>query len=352
MFYTLQLGDDFSTDERTLNLRKSIDVLSRTSNCISNSRLFLSSISFPPQYIIVRYNNVVPRQETKFHFPFNKSACIIECSIRSTKLLAKFAMINRVAYRSKKPLFIYFKILVINHHDWSYLPPRLISNASTQRDENQDSPLVHPVDGSTGSHHRWMSRPDRPCHRVTRSKRASRWHTVLGSAKRLTMRGKVRIPRSRRYERRPRGTGSADELRWPARRRAEWTRPGPIIRGPGIIGWRWEARRVGRWSRARCRGAARRWWGSILRGRGTRGWSLIRRRPGWTTSATGERARALEGRITRWTTCIVVRTGARATTLANGVGCKGRCLRAGRRALPRGWCSRILQCGSGCQWRV
>lgn len=232
--------------------------------------------------------------------------------------------------------------------------PRLISNASTRerKKSRQDSPLVHPVDGSTGSHHRWMSRPDRSCHRVAGSKRASRWHTILGPAKRLTMRRKVRIPGSRRYERRPRGAGSTDELRRAARWRAEWARPGPIIRGPGIIGWRWEARRVGRWPRAGCRGAAGRWRGSILRGRGTRGWPLIRRRPGWTTSTTGERAWALERRIARWTTCIVVGTGARATTLANGVGCKGRCLRAGRRALPRGWCSRILQCGSGCQWRV
>lgn len=84
--FTRYKGDDFSTDERTLNLRKSIDVLSRTS--ILNSRLFLS-IPFPPQYIIARYNNVVPRQDNKLPFTVTKSACIIfEYSIRST-LLAK-----------------------------------------------------------------------------------------------------------------------------------------------------------------------------------------------------------------------------------------------------------------------
>ena len=181
---------------------------------------------------------------------------------------------------------------------------------------------------------------------------ASRWHTVLRTSKRLTMRRKMRIPCSRRYERRSWGTGSTDELRWPARWRTERARSGPIIWWPGIIRRRREARRIRWWSGTRCRGTTRRWRGSILRSRGTRRWALIGWCSCWTTSTTGERTRTLEGRITRWTTCTVVRTGARATTLANGVGCKRRCLRAGRRALPRGWCSRILQRGSGCQWRV
>lgn len=229
-------------------------MLSRSSNCILNSRLFLS---IPSPYITVRYKNVLPYQETKFHLPNKRSACIIKHSIRSTLLLtyAKFNDKSYVTYRSKKPC--YFKPYRTNHLDFIYAS--IDKQRVDEREDRRDSPLVHPVDGSTGSHHGWMSRTDRPCHRVTRSKRASWWHTVLGSAKRLTVRREVRIPRSRRYERRPRGTGSTDELRWPARWRAEWTRPGPIVRGPGIIGWRWEARRVGRWSRAGCRGAAGRW---------------------------------------------------------------------------------------------
>lgn len=225
---------------------------------------------------------------------------------------------------------------------------------ATRREKNcnQNSPLLYPVDRSARSHHRWMSRSDRSCHRMTRSKWASRWHTVLWPAKRLTVRRKMRISSTRRYERRSRGTRSTDELRWPARWRAKRTRTGPIVRWPGIIRRRRESRRIRRWSRTGCRGTTRRRRGSILGGRGTRRWTLIGWCPRWTTSATGERAWSLEGRIARWTTCTVVRTRARATTLANGVWCKGRCLRAGRRALPRGWCSRILQRGSGCQWRV
>ena len=214
-------------------------------------------------------------------------------------------------------------------------------------------PLIEPINRTTRSHHRWMSRSNRSSHRMSSwSKRTSGWYTVLWSAERLTMRGEMRITGTRWYKRWSRGAGSANKLRWRTGRWSKRTGPGPVVRWTRVIrGW-WKTGGIRWWSRTGRRRTARRGGGGVLWRRRTRRWALVWRCPGWTTGAAGKRTRPLKARITRWTACTVVWTRARTTTLADGIGRKRRCLRTGRRALPGGWCTGILQRGGGCQWRI
>lgn len=186
---------------------------------------------------------------------------------------------------------------------------------------------------------------------TSRSKWASRWYAVLRSSERLSMRGEVRITGTRWYKRWSRGAGST-ELRGRARGRTERTGPGPVVRRTGIIrGWR---KTSGIWWRSGTggRGTARRGGGGVLRRRRTGRGTLIRRCAGRATGTAGKRTWTLETRIARWTARVVVRTRAGTTALTDGIGRKGRCLRTGRRALPGGWRTRILQRGGGCQWCI
>lgn len=114
-------------------------MLSRSSNCILNSRLFLS---IPSPYITVRYKNVLPYQETKFHLPNKRSACIIKHSIRSTLLLtyAKFNDKSYVTYRSKKPCYFKSYHIVIESTILILSTPRSISNASTREKIDETHP--------------------------------------------------------------------------------------------------------------------------------------------------------------------------------------------------------------------
>lgn len=169
--------------------------------------------------------------------------------------------------------------------------------------------MVQPIDRTTWSHHRRVSRSHRSSHRMSSwSERASRWYTVLWSAEWLAMRRKVRIPGTRWYKWWSRGARSANELRWRTRRRTERTGPGPIVRWTGIIrGWR-KTGGIRRRSRTGCRGTARRGGGGVLWRRRAGRRALIRRCSGWTTSTARKWTRSLEACITRWTACVIVWT--------------------------------------------